>query len=95
MRPELLASLALRRVASGGVAKWGDHHFDWGRPTPSWLAGVFDELVSAGLLALAEQQDHPGLRVSITPAGRLRYDQLRAAVLRAAPQKLGPDQASL
>ena len=90
VHPEPLASLALRRVASGRIAKWGDHYFDWGRPTPSYLSGVFDELASTGLLAQAEQQDHPGLWMSLTPAGRLRYEQLRAMLLRVAPQELVP-----
>ena len=86
VRPELLASLALRRVASGRVAKWGDHYSDWDRPTPSYLGGIFDELASTGLLALAEQQGHPGLRVSLTPAGRLRREQLRAVLRRVGPE---------
>ena len=47
------------------------------------------ELVSAGLLALAEQQDNPGLRVSLTQAGKLRYEQLCATPLRAEPQEQG------
>jgi hypothetical protein len=92
VRPELLAALALRRTAGGGIDKWDDHYFDSGRPTPSWLAGVFEELIGTGLLALAEQE-HPGLRrmrrMSLTSAGLLRYEQLRDLLRRPARQDPG------
>ena len=74
----LLTSLALRRAAGGGVAKFGDHYFDSGRPTPSYLTGVFDELVSTRLLALAEENPGRVQRVSLTAAGQREYEQLSA-----------------
>jgi hypothetical protein len=76
VRIELLVSQALQQAASDGVAKFGGHYFRWGYPMPSWLTGVFEQLISTGLLALAEQ-DSAGLRrVSLTPTGQLRSQQL-------------------
>lgn len=93
VRTELLVSMALRRATDGGVAKSGDHHFRWGYPTPSWLAGVFEQLTRTGLLTLAEQ-DSAGLqRVSLTPAGHLRNQQLHTLPRRLpnpAPFAPGP-----
>jgi hypothetical protein len=76
VRPEVLASLALRRASGGGVAKSGGHSFDCGHPTPSYLTGVFEELA----------QEDPWLsrRVSLTPAGHTRYEQLSATPRRTA-----------
>lgn len=78
VNPELLASLALRRVSGGGVAKSGGHYFEWGHPTVSYLTEVFDELVSTRLLSLAEEDPCGLRRVSFTPAGHVRYVQLSA-----------------
>lgn len=74
--PQLLASLALRRAYGGGITKSGDHYFDHGRPTPSYLAGIFDELAGTGILALAEENPGGLRRVSLTPAGHRWYEQL-------------------
>lgn len=76
VRPQLLALLALRRAAGGGVAKSGDRYLEWGHPTPSYLAGVFEELADTGLVALTEKDPWGLHRVSLTPAGHLRYEQL-------------------
>ncbi|MGH3767271.1 MAG: hypothetical protein ACRDS0_04540 [Pseudonocardiaceae bacterium] len=75
VRPELLASLALRRASTGRVAKLGGHYFDYGHPMPSYLTGTFDELVETGLLALAEEDPGGLRRVTLTPAGHARYAQ--------------------
>jgi len=75
--PELVASLVLRLACDGGVAKVGDQYLDGGFPTPGYLAGVFDGLINAGLLALAEEDPSGMRRVSVTEAGHVRYAQLR------------------
>jgi hypothetical protein len=76
VRMELLVFLTLRRAAGGGVTKSGDHYLEWGCLTPNWLAGVFEQLTRTGLFARAEE-DPAGLqRVSLTPAGQLRYQHL-------------------
>lgn len=73
---ELVTSLALRRAHDGGVAKVGDRYVDSGSPTPSYLAGAFDELINAGLLALADEDQYGLRRVSVTEAGHARSAQL-------------------
>lgn len=78
---EFLAALALQRVHRGGVARSadpsGDRYFDRGRPVPSGLTHVFDELADSGLTALAK--DSWGLRrVTLTEVGAARYAQLSA-----------------
>lgn len=77
VRPELLASLALRRACGGGVAKSGGHYFEWGRLLPSYLAGAFDELADTGLLAMAQEAPGGLRRVRLTQAGHARCAQLR------------------
>jgi hypothetical protein len=76
VRPEFLMSLALRRAAGGGVTKSGNHYLEWGYPTPSWLAGIFEQLTRTGLLALANHDTARLQRLSLTPAGRVRDQQL-------------------
>lgn len=78
VRPEFLASLALRRASGGRVAKLGGDYFDWGHPMPSYLTGAFDELAETGLLALAEEYPCGMRRVTLTRAGRARYAQASA-----------------
>jgi hypothetical protein len=68
VRPELLASLALRRASSGRVAKSGGDYFEWGHPLPSYLTGVFDELTETGLLILADEDERSLRRVHLTPS---------------------------
>jgi hypothetical protein len=75
--PELVASLVFHLVCEGGVAKVGDRYVDGGVPTPDYLAGVFDGLINAGLLILAEQDPSGMRRVGVTEAGHVRYAQLR------------------
>lgn len=89
VRPQLLVALALRRAAGGRVAKSGDYYFEWGRPTPSYLIGVFEELAGTGLLELAEQDPGGFRRMSLTPAGRLRYEQLSDTLPRAVRHDAG------
>lgn len=84
--PQLLATLALRRACGGGVAKIGDHYFDRGRPMPSYLAGVLNELADTRLLAFTEEDPTGLLRVSLTPAGHLRHEQLSATPGHTTPQ---------
>ena len=75
---ELLVWLTFRRVERGGVAKLEGCYLDGGRPIPSYLPSILDELTAGGLLALAA----PGLngvlmrRVSLTDAGQYRYKVL-------------------
>lgn len=67
--PELVVSRVLQRAHTDGVAKLGDRYLDGGLLTPGSLAGVFDELLDTGLLALADP-DRDGLRqVTLTTAG--------------------------
>ncbi len=73
LRPEFLESLALQRANRGGVAKSGDHYYDYGRPIPTYLTGAFDDLAGAGLLALAEEDPWCMRRLSLTETGRARY----------------------
>lgn len=78
---EFLATLALQRVHRGEVARSGDRsgdrYFDCGRPVPSGLTRVFDELADGGLTALAE--DSWWLRrVSLSEIGAARYARLSA-----------------
>ena len=68
VRPQLLASLALRRASGAGVAKSGDHYFDGGRPLPTYLTGIFDELAEAGWLRLAGPDMWGLRRVSLPPS---------------------------
>lgn len=77
LSPELVASLALRRAHDGGVAKVGDRYLDRGHPAPGYLTGAFDELINAGLLALADEDPYGLRRISVTEAGRIRYAHLR------------------
>ena len=75
--PELVASLVFHLVCDGGVTKVGDRYLDGGLPTPDYLAGVFDGLINAGLLTLAEQNPSGMRQVSVTEAGHVRYARLR------------------
>jgi hypothetical protein len=85
VRPELLASLALRRASSGRVAKSGGDYFEWGHPLPSYLTGVFDELTETGLLILADEDERSLRRVHLTPAGQVTSAQLVATYRGSAP----------
>ncbi len=78
LSPELLVSLALRRVHRGGLAQSGGSYVDYSYRTPSYLAGTVDGLIEAGLLTLAEQDPWGLRRVHLTDAGQARYAQLAA-----------------
>lgn len=73
--PELLVWIALRRVHTGRVAQFEGRYYDSGRRVPCFLPAVFDDLVKAGLLALAEPDPaSAGLRrVVLTSEGRARF----------------------
>ncbi|MGQ0717364.1 MAG: hypothetical protein ACT4NP_08615 [Pseudonocardiales bacterium] len=77
LSPELVASPALRRAHDGGVAKAGG---SLPRSRSSGLGvpdRAFDELINAGLLALANEDPYGLRRVSVTEVGRTRYAHLR------------------
>lgn len=75
--PDLFAWLALRRAHAGGVARFEGSYFDSGRRVPCFLPDVFDELVEAGLLTLADP-DWPGgwRRAALTGEGLARFAAL-------------------
>lgn len=76
--PELFAWLALRRADAGRVARIQGRYYDSGRRMPCFLLGVFEELVEAGLLTLAEPDPSwPELRrATLTRDGRARFAAL-------------------
>lgn len=80
--PELPAALALQRAHRGEMAKLGDHYVDRRWPMPLFLAGAFEELVDAGLLALADPDGHGFQQVTLTDAGCIRYAQLQGTPRR-------------
>lgn len=72
--PELYPWLAMRRVEGGGMARAAGAYFDRGRPTPGHLTGVFDQLIWAGLVDVAEGDALWELRrISLTGTGKARY----------------------
>lgn len=75
--PGLSERLALRRVHNGGVAKSAGVYLDHGRPTPEYLAEVFDRLTWTGWVTVA---DAVGLwdlrRLTLTDAGQARHAEL-------------------
>ena len=83
--------LALGRVHGEGVAKSAGVYFDYGRPTPAHLAGVFDRLIWTGLASVADGDPLWGLRrLSLTDAGQARYaalsEQRQAHLVVPAPE---------
>ncbi|MGQ0774137.1 MAG: hypothetical protein ACT4NY_06935 [Pseudonocardiales bacterium] len=76
--PELFAWLALRRVDRGGIARLDGRYYDRGRRVPCFLLDVFDELVEADLLTLAEPDPYSGglSRAALTCEGRARFAAL-------------------
>lgn len=75
---DLFAWMALRRVHAGDVARFEGRYYDSGRRVPRFLPNVFDELVEAGLLTLAEPESGAaGLRrAALTSTGRARFSAL-------------------
>lgn len=72
--PELYQRMALRRVEGGGMAKAAGAYVDHGRPTPGHLIEVFDQLIRAGLVVIAEGDVIWELRrMSLTDTGKARY----------------------
>jgi len=74
--PELAAALALQRAHLDEMTKLGDHDIDRRCPPLLHLTRVFNELVGAGLLTLADPDSHGLQQVTLTDAGRARYAQL-------------------
>ncbi|MGH3941900.1 MAG: hypothetical protein ACRDTG_25405 [Pseudonocardiaceae bacterium] len=71
---DLYPWMALRRVEGGGMARAAGAYFDFGRPTPGHLTGVFDQLIWAGLVAVAAGDALWELRrMSLTDTGKARY----------------------
>ncbi|MGH7744336.1 MAG: hypothetical protein ACREQ5_05880 [Candidatus Dormibacteria bacterium] len=75
--PELAGALALQRAHRGEMARLGDHYIDRRCLPLLYLTRAFNELVDAGLLALADPDPHGLQQVTLTDAGRTRYAQLR------------------
>ncbi|MGQ0778788.1 MAG: hypothetical protein ACT4NY_30975 [Pseudonocardiales bacterium] len=72
--PGLYERLALRRVHDGGIAKSAGVYLDHGRPTPGYLADLFDQLIWTGCATVADGDGIWGLRgVSLTESGHARY----------------------
>ena len=99
---DVIVWIALRRVHDGGVARVGSWWLDGGRQVPDYVPAVLDELVTAGLVALADPDPvaEVSLRAGLTDAGQTRYGELLARyggqVARAAPDGPGtaaPDSA--
>lgn len=90
--PGLYERIALRRVHDGGVAKAADAYLDRGRPTPAYLADVFDRLIWTGWASLAEADSPRALRrLCLTEAGATRYAELRERDQTSPPhQELPP-----
>ncbi|MGH3940960.1 MAG: hypothetical protein ACRDTG_20445 [Pseudonocardiaceae bacterium] len=75
--PSLYEWIALRRVHDGGVGKVAGVYLDHGRPTPDYLAEVFDRLIWTGWASVAEGDPLWALRrLCLTEAGATRYAEL-------------------
>lgn len=85
--------LALHGVRGGGVVKSAGVYLDQGRPVPGHLIGVFDRLVWAGFVAVAEGDPlWAQRRLSLTDTGQARYEALgglRRSRLTAPPAEHG------
>jgi hypothetical protein len=65
-------------VHAGAVVRYREEYLDGGQPMPRYLLPdlLFDVLARVGLLTL-DQSDQLGLEmISLTEAGRSRYDEL-------------------
>lgn len=75
--PSLYEWIALRRVRDGGMAKSAGAYLDHGRPTPTYLTGVFDRLIWTGLVTVAVGDPIWDLRrLDLTDTGTARYTAL-------------------
>jgi hypothetical protein len=75
--PRLYEWIAPRRIAGGGGAKSAEMYFDHGRPVPVHMIPVFDRLRWSGLFVIADSDPLWDLRrISLTAAGRVRYEAL-------------------
>lgn len=75
--PGLYERIALRRVHDGGVVKVAGGYLDHGRPTPGYLAEIFDQLTWTGWTTVADGNPRRELhRLSLTDTGQARYSAL-------------------
>ena len=101
--PRLYVWMALRRVDDGGMTRSAGAYFDRGLPAPGHLTEVFDQLIWAGFVAVAEGDALWELRrLSLTDAGQTRYatlcEQQREHVRRdhvMPPPEFGTIQTSI
>lgn len=89
--PDLFTWMALRRVHGGHVAKLGSRYLDAGRPVPCFLPAALDDLITAELVILAEPDPMASgmRRVTVTEAGRTRYEALCRQERQSALRVLG------
>lgn len=92
--PGLYERIALRRIHDGGVAKAAGAYLDHGRPTPGYLADVFDRLTWTGWAIVAD--GHPPCelrRLALTDTGQARYaalDEQLPAASSGSASEFGP-----
>ncbi|MCA1702827.1 MAG: hypothetical protein LC808_05970 [Actinobacteria bacterium] len=79
MTSEATEWLGLHRAHEGGVTKLAGHYLNYGRPGGSYLAEVFDGLISAGFLALGQPSPSGQQQVCVTHKGQTRYAELDTA----------------
>lgn len=75
-RPELTATLVLKRADGGEVAKQRDRHFDGGQPSPGYLAGGRHTLTDIRLWAVAARYSYVSWRVTVVDAGDAQSAEL-------------------
>lgn len=75
---ELVDWMALSRVHAGAVVRCGEDYLDEGALLSRYLLPelLFDVLVRVGLLAVGECDQLGQEKLSLTEAGRARYDEL-------------------
>lgn len=67
--------IALRRVHDGKVTRLGDRWRDRGHPVPGYVTDAMDELLTAGLVILADPAEGM-VPAALTNAGTARLEQL-------------------
>lgn len=79
MTPEATEWLGLHRAHEGGLTTLAGRYLNYGRPVGSYLAEVFDGLISAGFLALGQPSPSGQQQVCVTHTGQSRYAELCTA----------------
>lgn len=75
--PELVAWMAMRRVAGGRVRRLpGGSYVDGGRPVPGYIAEALTAVTAAGLVAEHDDPQHCARVLTLTDSGATRYTQL-------------------